>query len=148
MVFGGKGISQVQISNMQSQLRSFKLDNTVLNIKQGISFLKYDKESDRISKFLGEQEIRIHSLTDRLDRDSLRKSLSIQIFSELKSQYPEIVSASISPIIENADSSSNESTLVLIKSRKNISIRNKRKIEELYKERMDKQNINLIFTKL
>ena len=148
LVFGGKGISQIQISNMQSQLRLFKIDNAVLNIKQGISFQKYDKESDRISKFLGDQEIRINSLTNRLDRDSLRKSLSIQIYRELKSQYPEIVSAAISPMIENADSSSNESTLVLIKSRKNISIRNKRKIEELYKERMDKQNINLIFSKL
>ena len=148
LVFGGRGISPVQISNMQSQLRTFKLDNTVLNVKQGISFLKYDKESDRISKVLGEQEIRINSLTNRLDSDSIHKALSIQIFRELKSQYPEIVSASISPMIGNADSSASESILVLIKTSKNISIRSKRKIEELYKERMDKQNINLIIIKL
>jgi len=148
LVFGGKGISKEQIGNMQNRLKTFKLDNAVLNIKQGISFLKYDKESDRISKILGEQGIRINSLTNRLDSDSIHKLLSIQIFRELKNLFPEIVSASISPMIENADSSSNESNLVLIKSKKYISVRNKKKIEGLYKERMKTPNINLIFTKL
>jgi len=150
LIYGGKDISPIQISKMQSQLNLYGLKNTVLSVKQGISFLNLDKEPDRIiklSKLLAEKENKISLLTDKLKSDSNQRLLGSQIFRELKILYPEIVSASVSPIVEYAESSANEVSLVLIKAKRNLSFRNQRQIKSWLKERLDNKKIKLIFSK-
>ena len=149
LIYGGKDISPSQINNMKNQLNIFGLSNTVLNIRQGISFLNMDKESERViqlNNLLEEKERAISFMAKTLDSISINQSLNYQIYKELKILYPEIVSISISPIIQHADTVANQLILVLIKTKKNISNVNKKKIENLLKERMSNKKINLIFT--
>lgn len=151
LVYGGKDISNAQIQNMQSQLSAFGLNKTVLTIRQGISFLNSDKESERtmqLNKILEEKEMTISALTKSLDSLNYLQSTSSQIYRELKILYPEIVSASISPIIQYKDSVTTKTTLVLLESKINVAGWKKKKIEELLRIRMNNPKIVLIFSKI
>lgn len=150
LIFGGKDISPTQITDMQMQLNAYGLNDAVLDIKQGISFLKNERETDRamqLNKVLEDKDKKITSLSKVLDSISIQQAYAKQLYRELKIIYPEIVSASVGPLIEHSDSTGNRTTLFLIKTKSDISNVNRKKIENLLKERTHRTDINIIFIK-
>jgi len=153
LVFGGKEITASDINTLKSKLKEYDLSHASLEIKQGFSFLassEAQEEKDQLVQLtmdVTEKDKLLQSYKKKLDSISTYQNLGVQVFEELKIQYPAIRSAIIQPgNIIGANSQVIPSHLVVLYSSAIIPSREKVKIEAWLKKRLNLTNINLIIT--
>lgn len=146
LVYGGRDLTEIQIKNMKDQLGLFELKNTSLNIKQGISFLPDKKETDRITqltKLLTAKEQIISNQNRTIDSLASMELQTTQIFKELRTNYPEILSISIKPRIASSDSLLQNIPFVMMQTSKLFSSNKKNKIEKWLKIRLNNPKLSV-----
>ena len=140
LIYGGRDLTEFQIKNMKDQLELYGLNNTSLNIKQGISFLPDKKETDRLTQLtilLNTKEQVIRNQKSFIDSLASIESQTTQILNELRTNYPEIVSISIQPHIASTDLLLRNNPLVLFQTSKLFPSNKVNKIEEWLKIRLN-----------
>lgn len=140
LIYGGRDLSEFQIKNMKDQLEIYGLKNISLIIKQGISFLPDKKETDRITqltKLLTAKEQIIKKQNSALDSLASLESKTTQVLKELRINYPEIVSLSLKPNFESADSLLQNIPIVLVQSVKLLPSKKQKNLEKWLRIRLD-----------
>lgn len=148
LTYGGEIISTREIEKLKKKLVTYELKNTTLTIRQGFAYLKEEKSNDQVNQLtlaLNEKEMNIRSLQSQLDSLKMEDSLSVQIFKELKIQYPDLTSCILQSTINYTDSSSYETWVSVINSGKDWNEIDKSKIEAWIKIRMKIENLIIYF---
>jgi uncharacterized hydrophobic protein (TIGR00271 family) len=105
LIFGGKEITEDDITQLNGKLKNYTLENTILQVKQGFAYLNENKDNEQVTQLtdaLAEKEK--ESLSINMKLDSI-KSISVfndQLIKEAKVMYPSLVSIAIAPI-QSAD---------------------------------------------
>lgn len=148
LTYGGEIIKPQEIEKLKSKLPNYDLNNTTLTIRQGFSYLKDDKSDDKTNQLtlaLNEKELNIRALQSKLDSLSFEDSLSMQIYRELKVQYPLVKSCILQPAVNYTDSLSEETWVSIINSSTNWEDTEKTKIEAWLKVRMKINTLKIYF---
>jgi len=152
LVFGGKEIMSEEIELLKSQLKKYNLQTASLEIKQGFAYLSENNnkiENEQLSQLtmaLEAKEKQEKHLQLKLDSINNQQKLSIQIYAELKAQYPDLKNAILQPSYMLSDSAGSKPTfLVLLSISAKLPAPEKSKIENWLKVRLNQQYINLIF---
>jgi hypothetical protein len=152
LVFGGKEITPEEIELLTSQLTKYNLQTATLEIKQGFAYLsdnssQIEKEQlTQLTLALEAKEKQETLLQLKLDSINNQQKLSIQVYAELKAQYPVLKNAILQPSYMLSDSAGAKKTfLVLLSLSAELPVQEKSKIENWLKVRLNQQNINLIF---
>ncbi len=149
LVFGGKQINDTEIEALRKQLKKYKLDTAILEIKQGFAYLSdnnkiENEELDQLSKALAlkdQQQQRADSLQDSVKN---HEQLSKQLYAELKTQYPALQTAIVQPSVMWSDSVRSPVFLVLLSIRSRMPAREQAKLESWLKVRLQQQRLKLI----
>ncbi len=151
LVFGGKEIMPDEIEQLKSHLKKYGLENTVLEVKQGFAYLAETNDIERNDELLqtsvviAEKEKEMDLMKSQLDSIANQEVISKQVYAELRSLYPVIKYAIIQPSTLFIDSTSTQPTyLAILTVSKNISSREKSKIENWLKTRLQVPSITLI----
>lgn len=155
LTYGGQKISDAQIEALKLKLKYYELTDASLEIKQGFSFLsepkeiiKDNKNSEQLEQLglaLQQNEIQRAFLQSKLDSMNRQDSLSTQIFSELKIQYPQLTEAILQPVTLTADSlMRNPTYLVLLHMPRPISKSERDKVENWLKVRLKIDQITVL----
>jgi len=152
LIFGGKEITREEIDGLVKLLKRYDLDGTTLDVKQGFAYLSENKAAiekneqvEQLSQALAAQEEKQQKLQAAADSVKRGELLSLQVFREIKAQYPSIKTAVIQPSLVLTDSSATKTTIVALTSSTRISTKEKAKLENWLKTRLNVQQINLIF---
>ncbi|MEP6750211.1 MAG: DUF389 domain-containing protein, partial [Bacteroidota bacterium] len=152
LVFGGKEISPEEIQSLKFLLTNYQLDSSALEVKQGFAYLSDTKNKESNEQFnqltnaLEVNEKQLHLAQLKFDSLHNQQKLSVQVYSELKVQYPKLKSAIIEPSISISDSSKQTKIyLVLLNIPVDIPKSEKNKIENWLKIRLNQANLKLIF---
>jgi uncharacterized hydrophobic protein (TIGR00271 family) len=151
LVFGGSEIAAPEIESLKSELKKYDLETAVLEIKQGFAYLSENSgqmENEQLNQLtealeLKEKEGKI--LLSKLDSIAALEKLSKQLYAELKAQYPAIQNAVLHPAsIINDSIDSKKTYLVLLSVNGRISLREKLKLANWLKIRLNQTNIDLV----
>jgi uncharacterized hydrophobic protein (TIGR00271 family) len=152
LVFGGKEISPEEIQALKFRLTNYQLDSSALEVKQGFAYLSDTKNQESNEQFnqltnaLEVNEKQLHLAQLKFDSLHNQQKLSVQVYSELKVQYPKLKSAIIEPSLSISDSSKQTKIyLVLLNIPVDIPKSEKNKIENWLKIRLNQANLKLIF---
>lgn len=148
LVFGGKDISEDQISSMKEKLPLFGLESAKLEVKQGLSLSERDKESGRIlqlSKTIQEKDELISQL--RKDAEAYRQNeiLSKQILGELRVLFPAIKSVSVNRGAEYEEDKANPSDIIFIGDAKKLGRGEREQIKAWFEKRLDGGHVRVFF---
>lgn len=145
LTYGGELISEAEIDALKSKLPPYGLENITLEIRQGFAYLKdtkddsvleKDSESKQLALALNDRETQIRTLKDKLDAIAEQTALSDQVFSELKIQHPQVLSAVIQPANNHTEEGTTKVWVVAITSKQPIIDTDRKKIEEWIKVRV------------
>lgn len=152
LVFGGREISPEEIEQLKGELKKNNLAKASLEIKQGFAYLSENKSNEQneqqnqLTQALAMKEEQGKSLQLQIDSIKKQETLNTQVFSEIKVQYPVVKNAIIQQSVILGDSTIDKKTiLVLLSLSANLPVREKVKLENWLKVRMNQPNINLIF---
>ncbi len=152
LVFGGNEISAQQIDQLKMQLKKYDLKDVTLEVKQGFAYLagnSDDPQKEQVSQLttaLALTETHNKSLQLKLDSIQSNRQIGLQIYTELKSMYPNLKSAILQPSIVYGDSArADQSFFVLLTFVKDLPTREKRAIGKWLKVRLKEPNITLTF---
>lgn len=148
LTYGGETIDEKGIDELKAKLPIFNLQNATLEIKQGFAYLRETNMADKInplSLVLIDKEKQIQIFKNKLDSVGLKTQLSDQIFKELKAQYPSIQSFILQESVYNTDTLNNRVWFSLIESSINLKAKERKKIEDWMKIRINAPKIILIF---
>lgn len=148
LTYGGEIIEEKEISNLKSKLPKYDLGNTTLKIQQGFSYLnnkENDDQTNTLTLALSDKEIKIKQLQTKVDSLRSQKQLSKQVFIELKTQYPEIKSFIFQEAVNQTDSTQQKIWIAIIHSGNELNIKEKTKIEDYLKVRINIENLNTYF---
>ena len=133
-------------------MTKYNLQTASLEIKQGFAYLSENNnkiENEQLSQLtmaLEAKEKQEKHLQLKLDSINNQQKLSIQIYAELKAQYPDLKNAILQPSYMLSDSAGSKPTfLVLLSISAKLPAPEKSKIENWLKVRLNQQYINLIF---
>lgn len=152
LVFGGKEISGEEIEKLKTEIKKYNLSSATLEVKQGFAYLSetnnniQNEETNQLTQALAIQQEREKVLQLQIDSISKQRQINQQVYSEIKAQYPMVKSAIIQPALILNDSTTGNNTIVILLSlNTNIPTRDKIKLKDWLKVRLNQQNINLIF---
>ncbi len=148
LIYGGQLIDESEIINLKSKLSKYKLPNTSLEIRQGFAYLKEEKpnqQTSQLSLTLIEKENQLRLLKGKIDSISTQNSLGQQIFSEIKTQYPDIQSFILQKAINHTETTNEPIWFAIIHSKHTWKTIDKSKIESWLKVRMNIEQINISF---
>jgi uncharacterized hydrophobic protein (TIGR00271 family) len=148
LIYGGQFIEEKEIDILKSKLSKYYLTKTTLEIKQGFAYLKENKDNKQTNQLtltLTEKEKEVHFLRSKLDSLDSPKKLGLQIFRELKAQYPSIMSSILQPAIKNTDTLQMFIWVSIIKFKDKLNKIDKGKIEQWLKIRLNTNEILLRF---
>lgn len=151
LVFGGKEIEPAEIVHLQKELKKYELASAKLEVKQGFAYLsenktnKQDDELTQLTVAMAQKEEQEKLLQAELDSiDSLEK-LKMQVYAELKAQFPGLKNAVIQPSKIISDSSTSVTTyLVVLSLPSGLPGQQRSKTENWLKLRLKENNIKLI----
>lgn len=151
LVFGGNEIPKSDIDKLKGQLIKYDLANTTLEIKQGFAYLadaKNNEQSGELSQALELKDKEEKLIRLKLDSIQNQQKLNTQVYAELKAQYPALKSAIIQPSLIISDSSrTKQSFLVMLSLNTFLPAKEKNKIANWLKVRLQQDNIQLIIQK-
>lgn len=148
LTYGGQFIEAKAIALLKNKLPKYNLDTSALTVQQGFAYLKDSKESKQTSQLtlaLTEKENQIQLLQNQLDSLNNQNKLTKQVFNELKTQYPSVQSFILQQVFNNINK---EQTLVWIcniKSNTKIEGKERKKIEEWLKIRVNSNELIINF---
>jgi uncharacterized hydrophobic protein (TIGR00271 family) len=149
LVFGGREISESEISDLKARLKKYKLAGTELEVKQGFAYMDL-KNNENAEK---EQLIKMALAAEKRHTDSLQKLVEgmkeertdpKQIFSELKSQYPGLREAVIQPVTPVNDSSAKSEMLVMLEIKGKMNTAEQVKLQNWLKIRLKTNDLRLV----
>jgi uncharacterized hydrophobic protein (TIGR00271 family) len=149
LVFGGREISESEISDLKARLKKYKLAGTELEVKQGFAYMDL-KNNENAEK---EQLIKMALAAEKRHTDSLQKLVEgmkeertdpKQIFSELKSQYPGLREAVIQPVTPVNDSSAKSEMLVMLEIKGKMNTAEQIKLQNWLKIRLKTNDLRLV----
>jgi uncharacterized hydrophobic protein (TIGR00271 family) len=151
LTFGGQEIPESQITILKSKLKAFGIQNAQLQVHQGFAYLAKtnsndDEQMKRLNLLLNAKETELQRLHDKMDSIGHLQKTAIQVYSELKIQFPDLTAATISPSnLITGDRTMQPVVMVVLSFSKNRSLAEKKKIEEWLKVRLQQNNIDVIF---
>ena len=148
LTYGGQIIEEKEIAILKSKLPNYKLGNATLKIQQGFAYLndnKDDEETNKLTIALTEKASQIQPLQNKIDSLTAQNKLSKQIYRELKTQYPNIQSCILQSAINHTETTQQSIWIALIQSKTKWQIKDKTKIEDWLKVRMNIDRIKLYF---
>ncbi|MEO5944194.1 MAG: TIGR00341 family protein [Ferruginibacter sp.] len=154
LVFGGKEISQKEIDELKGKLKSYNLEKCDLEIKQGFAYLsQVDKENtskndqyNQLTDVLSIKDQQLQLLQKKSDSISDQLKTGSQVYKELKVQYPGLKYAVIEPSVLFIDSAKTKPIfLVIVDLQKNISQKEKIKIQDWLQVRLHQDSVAMIF---
>ena len=149
LIYGGNGIADAHIEEMKEKLELFGLKNTMLTVKQGLSFLNRSVESDKViqlTKVLDEKEQQLRSAQVLLDSMMSHKYLAVKIEKELKIDYP-VIRDVIFEYTNSVDSINTATPLIMVRSSRAMSYKEQKKIKEWLKVRLEIEKMNVAFVR-
>lgn len=154
LTYGGEEIPEQQVVFLKRQLKSFGLDDTQLEIHQGFAYLaqvqnnRTDEQTEQLNLVLTSKEAELNRLQAKLDSTQNFRKLALQVYNELKVQYPDLATAVISPADVIINAQNLQPTLVVVLTfTRNKSTAEKKKIESWLKVRFQQENVLVIFNK-
>jgi len=152
LVFGGKEILPEEIEQLKGELKKYNLSNASLEVKQGFAYLAENKNSEKneqlsqLTEALALKEKNEKKLLFQIDSIKKQDILNTQVFAEIKAQYPLVKNGIIQPSVIIGDGTTAKKTVVILLSLSaNLSSKEKIKLENWLKVRLNQPNINLIF---
>lgn len=148
LIFGGQSIEEEEITLLKSKLLKYELETSALEIKQGFTSLKDnsgDLQNNQLTLSLSESNNKVEMLQSKIDSLDDQSKLSKQIYSELKIQYPFIQSSILQTAISNNDSTYQRTWIAIIHSESKWNAKDKTKIEEWLKIRINTKKLNAYF---
>ena len=148
LTYGGQLIKQTEINLIKSHLPKYQLDTGALEIRQGFAYLNdnKDKEQANLLKIaLAEKENQFQLLKAQSDSLDDQKKLGIQIYNELKTQYPSVESCIFHGATKSTDTTQIPVWILIIKSVKPIDEKQKKKIEDWLKVRIDNNAVSVLY---
>ena len=148
LTYGGETIEEKEIEELKAKLTKFDLLDATLVIKQGFAYLSENDMADKVnplSMALIDKEKQIQIYKHKLDSLGSKTQLSNQIFKELKAQYPSIQSFILQQSVYNSDTLQNPVWLSLIESSIKLKVKERKKIEDWMKIRINSKQVILIF---
>ena len=152
LVYGGKQISDSQVTQLKQRMLAYNLDSTSLTVQQGFAYLEKEKmttdvQQNRYAEAIAVREQQIAALQAQIDTVNAVKQNSVQIYKELKVNYPTLTSASINQTLLVADSasSSKEVTMAVLYFSKPISKEEKAKVQNWLNVRMARNDVTVVF---
>ncbi len=106
LTYGGQLIREEEIAALKSKLPNYGMDTGCVEIRQGFAYLKDEKQNEQANQItlaLTEKDNQITLLQNRIDSSVSQQILSIQVFKELKVQYPVIQSCILQPVTSMSD---------------------------------------------
>jgi hypothetical protein len=128
---------------LRRQLPKYGLQDASLEIRQGFAYLSEEKGAApdptllQLTAALEEKQRQTDSLHQQ-------QRLSADVFSEMKIQYPFILSVIIDPVSERTDSAARSGYLVWLSLKRRFSGDEKRPLEAWLKLRLHQENLKLI----
>jgi uncharacterized hydrophobic protein (TIGR00271 family) len=101
LVFGGRLITENEISTLQSKLKNYNLESATLEIKQGFSSLAENKDNEQIVQLTNSLEQKDKELERiNLQLDSIKNvdAFNAQLLKEIQVLYPNVSSVAFAPI--------------------------------------------------
>lgn len=152
LVFGGKEITAKEIEMLKTQMEKYNLQEAVLEIKQGFAYLAENKNGienlqlTQLTMALEAKEKQEKILQLQMDSVNNQQKLGTQIYAELKAQYPTLKNAFLQPSYLLSDSSvSRQTYLVLLNIAGKLPAKEKTKISNWLKVRLQKDDLKIIF---
>jgi uncharacterized membrane protein len=147
LIYGGATISDQQIKELKSKLIKYRLESVQLDVKQGFAYLKEENdEASQLSLALNEKEIQIKSLQLQLDSIDNLSKIRLQIYKELKIQYPEIKSLSLQPSKNISENTQDNVWLAYILSAPLLKSEEQKKIELWLATRLNNDKLLVHFS--
>lgn len=100
LTYGGQIIDPKAIVLLKRKLPKYNLDTSMLTIRQGFAYLKYEKlneHTNQLTQALTEKENQIQLLQNQLDSLNSKNELSQQVFKELRTQFSTFESFILQP---------------------------------------------------
>jgi uncharacterized hydrophobic protein (TIGR00271 family) len=151
LVFGGSEIGVKEIDDLKKSLPGYGLSGTQLDIKQGFAYLsdqsdltERNQQVEQLKEALAVQEESRKLLQFQLDSIKTKEQLGMQVFEEIKTQYPVVRSAFIQSGPLLTDSSKTDIMFVVIDGAGRLSPGDKRKLEDWLKVRFKNQHVNVV----
>ena len=149
LTYGGEFIEPAAIESLRAQMPKYDLADAKLKIQQGFSYLKNVDDGPDADKTLqtaiSDRDAQIHALKGQIDDANAQTALGQQVFAELKTQYPQIVSCVVQQVTEHTDSDSTKIWLAVIGSKSSIDSDEQKRIEDWLKVRLDTADIHTFF---
>lgn len=153
LTFGGQEIPEKQIVLLKNKLKLFDLQNASLEVHQGFAYLeatnsKNDEQIKQLNLILKSKQAEVEQLQGRLDSTSDLQKTAVRIYSELKVQFPDLVTAAISHSgLVTGEQTIQQVLIVVLNFSKNKNLQEKKKIEDWIKVRLQQNDIDVIFRK-
>ncbi|HWB27977.1 MAG TPA: TIGR00341 family protein [Chitinophagaceae bacterium] len=152
LTFGGQEISQKEIELLRKKLPAFDLQDADLQIHQGFAYLaavennKSDEQLNQMNIVLKAKEAELNMLQAKLDSVQNLRKTSMQVYAELKAQYPDLVSAVINPSdVLNGSDTLHPVLIVVLDFAKYKSAAEKKRIENWLTVRFNGQHTDVLF---
>jgi hypothetical protein len=149
LVFGGKEITEPEIDSLKKKLDDYGLTKAKLEVRQGFAYLGENKGADneklkQLGAALDSTEKQRVMLQTGMDSITALQKLQVQVFAELKTQYPGLKTAVIQPARIMGDSSVSQKKYLVLLNINRVSENEKEKIKKWLLVRLQQRNIELI----
>lgn len=117
LTYGGEKIEEDAIELLKGKLKKYNLDNATFEIRQGFTYLNDDGESEASTKLmltLQDKNKEVEFLRNKLDSLTAMDQTGMQIFKELKVQYPDLRSSIVQPVVHMSDSTNKQVWVCLL----------------------------------
>jgi uncharacterized hydrophobic protein (TIGR00271 family) len=154
LVFGGKEISKKEILELKAKLKNYNLEKCALEIKQGFAYLARtenentpkNQQYNQLTEVLNIRDQQLQLLQKKSDSISNQLKTGSQVYKELKVQYPGLKYAVIEPSVLFTDSARTKPIfLVIVDLQKNISRKEKIKMQNWLEIRLHQDSVAMIF---
>jgi len=150
LVYGGVEMDEQQMEKIKNTAGDFSLQNTEITIQQGLKIEPTDKQNTEIMNLKNEnyrltQHIRENK--KMIDSISAESRTGEHILNEIKTIFPQIVSCTYSKTMKYSvsDSIPGKIHLVVFKLNSPLPDRDKQKISEWLKTRLESEKIQVFF---
>ena len=144
LTYGGLLIKDSAVNVLKVKLNKYYLQDCDLKIQQGFSYLNESNNNDQeklLTNAISEKAILIENLSNQLDSIHKQKTLTTQIYKELKAQYPSIENFVLQPSTLVNDSLQKNIWISNLKSKEKINSKERNQMKEWLKVRLNTDEI-------
>ncbi|CAN5427246.1 TIGR00341 family protein [soil metagenome] len=150
LVYGGEEIDSTKIIELQTKLKNYDLENTILEIKQGFAYLNNNienKQANQMNSMVAEKDREIQISKSKLDSIYATAQLNSQIIKEANALYPGITHISISLLQPVGKTSKSDTLYIAYLQFKKIPSANEKKQLQNWMEMKLNKNVRIIIDK-